>query len=123
MIILDRGESLVRDLDLTASHDVGLTFLNDVIEFARTVVEERGLNHFSTFVHEVQVKQAALSSPVGPVSQLILLDDFDLDDPVMRVRVQAIDWHVDKLILVLRLLFVIKKVGELVDALLLHIGC
>ena len=67
------------------------------MELFRLIVECSGLDQSAISVDKVNVEESTLAPRVSPISQITLLHDSSLDNPVKAKLVQSFDRHVDVL--------------------------
>lgn len=89
VIILDGGVSLVRHLDLAATHLIDLAFLKYLMVLPSSLVEESRIDLAVSAVNKIDIEQVPLPFGIVPRSHRILLGDTHLDGPVMSERVEA----------------------------------
>ena len=94
VVVGNRSELLVGELDLASAHHVSVPLLKLGVELHRGVFEEGRLDLVAAAVHKVDAEQGAAAARIVPLAELVLLGDLDLDGPVLDVCVQAVDWHI-----------------------------
>ena len=94
VVVRNRSEPLVGELDLASAHHVCVPLLKLGVELHRGVFEEGCLDLMAATIHKVDAEQGAAAARIVPLAELILLGDLDLDGPVLDVCVQAVDWHI-----------------------------
>ena len=86
-VVRDRGEPLVGQLHLAASHGVDFAVLDCLVELDRCVIEECALNLSLRPVNQVHVEESSSSFGIVPSSHCVLLRDLSFDDPFLGVSI------------------------------------
>ena len=86
-VVRDRGEPLVGQLHLAASHGVDVAFLDCLVELDCCVIEECALNLSLGPVDQVHVEERSTSFGIVPSSHWVLLRDLSFDDPFLGVSI------------------------------------
>lgn len=94
VVVGDRCEALVGNLDHTVGEGEHGVYFKDLIKLRGLFVECGSLNHCSLFVHEIEIEKLARLSGIFPAPHGGLLDDTSFDSPVGRKLVQGFDGHV-----------------------------
>ena len=105
------GEPFIGQFDGAIGHCVNLAFLKHLMPFGGGVVEHSGLNLSIFSIHEIHIKQAPLTSGVGPSFDWIFFDHLDFDDPVLHECIHTFDWHV----LFVRLVGFARQLREMIN--------
>lgn len=88
VVVLDRGEALVGELDHAVGESVNTIKLQQVVEERRLLVESRALDLRALNVDQIKVDELAAASVVFPRLDGGLLHDARLNRPVVRELVE-----------------------------------
>ena len=94
VVVLDRGEALVRQLDEAIREGEDAIELEDAVHVDSLVIEGGALDHSTLSIDQVKVEELATAPSVLPGLDGCLFDDSRLDRPVVGELVESLDGHV-----------------------------
>ena len=94
VVVLDRGEALVRQLDQAVREGEDAIDFEESVEVEGLFIEGCALDQCAFTVDKVEVNELTAASVVLPRPYGLLFDDTRFDCPVVRELVQSLDGHV-----------------------------
>lgn len=82
IVVRDRCELLISQLDRAVSHDVNLVLFDQLVEFLRLLIEEGSLDLSAVNVDKVYGEELSSASGIVPLFDVVLFGYAHFDPPV-----------------------------------------
>jgi hypothetical protein len=101
-IILNRGVSLIRELNLPSRKEVDIPILDDLVIFISVILEKGCLDLSPVLVHELNVQELTFRFRIFPMPHFMFLGNPSFDPPIIGECAESFNGCVSDLLLCFR---------------------